>query len=233
MEKSERSERAARAARAARKKKRRRIRKIKKIWNGITTVLLAIALVFAILIWGLRLVGMNVFIVQSGSMEPELHVGALVYVSKADTADLGVGDVITFRLSEDTLATHRIIEVVQDSGSVAFRTKGDANEFEDSNLVAPENVVGRVRFSIPELGYLVTYIQQPPGTYIAFCVVAGLLVLTVLPDILFEDTSKKKKSKGKGKSGTSARRKTEVTASRRLDENTQTEISQHKQEDES
>ena len=78
LERSERSERAARAARASKKRKRRRIRKIKKIWNGVTTVLLSIALVFAILIWGLRLIGMNVFIVQSGSMELELHVGALV-----------------------------------------------------------------------------------------------------------------------------------------------------------
>lgn len=233
-ERNERSERAARAARAAKKRKRRRIRKIKKIWNGATTVLLSIALVFAILIWGLRLIGMNVFIVQSGSMEPELHVGALVYVSKADSDDLAVGDIITFNISEDTLATHRIIEVVQENGSVAYRTKGDANEMEDSNLVAPQNVVGKVRFSIPELGYLVTYIQEPPGTYIAFCVVAGLLVLTILPDILFEDTSKKKKGKSsKGKSGSAPRNKTEKTAPRRLEEDTQSEIIQTKQEDES
>jgi len=233
-ERSERSERAARAARAAKKRKRRRIRKIKKIWNGITTVLLAIALVFAMLIWGLRLFGMNAFIVQSGSMEPELHVGALVYVSKADTDDLAVGDVITFKISEETLATHRIIEVVQESGSVAYRTKGDANEMEDSNLVAPQNVVGKVRFSVPELGYLVTYIQEPPGTYIAFCVVAGLLVLTILPDILFEDTSKKKKGKNsKGKSSSDPRRKSEKTAPRRLEEYTQSETYKTKQEDES
>lgn len=236
MEKSARSERAAREARLQKKRKRRRIRKIKKIWNGITTVLLAIALVFAILIWGLRLIGMNVFIVQSGSMEPELHVGALVYVSKVDTDDLAVGDVITFNISEDTLATHRIIEVVQESGSVAFRTKGDANEMADSNLVAQQNVVGKVRFSIPELGYLVTYIQQPPGTYIAFCVVAGLLILTILPDILFEDSSSKKKKGSKNsdskKKGGSSRPKPEKTAEERLEENTETETTLNNQEEE-
>ena len=231
-ERSERSERAARAARAAKKRKRRRIRKIKKIWNGITTVLLSIALVFAILIWGLRLIGMNVFIVQSGSMEPELQVGALVYVSKADSDSLEVGDVITFRLSEDTLATHRIIEVVQENGSVAYRTKGDANEMEDSSLVAPQNVVGKVRFSIPELGYLVTYIQEPPGTYIAFCVVAGLLVLTILPDILFEDTSKKKKGKSSRDKGSPPRHKTEKPAPGRPEEDPQRKRIQTKQEDE-
>lgn len=234
---SERSERAARAARAAKKKKRRRMRKIKKIWNGITTVLLAIALVFAILIWGLRLVGMDVYIVQSGSMEPELHVGALVYVSKVDTNELAAGDIITYRLSDgETLSTHRIIEVVQENGAPAFRTKGDANEFEDSNLVASQSVVGKVRFSIPELGYFVTNIQQPPGTYYAFCVVAGLLVLTILPDILFEEVSsnKKKGKKGTGskkKSGSAHRSKSEITAEKRIIEKISAP-NQTKQEDE-
>ena len=64
--------------------------------------------------------------------------------------------------------------------------------------------------------------------------VAGLLVLTILPDILFEDTSKKKKGKNsKGKSSSDPRRKSEKTAPRRLEEYTQSETYKTKQEDES
>lgn len=200
-------DRAAREERARLRKKRRMMRRIKNIWNGITTALIAAALVLAMLIWGLRLLGMDVFIIQSGSMEPEYKVGGLVYVNEVDPHKLQVGDVITFKLGEDTLGTHRIIEVLEENGAPAFRTKGDANDFEDNGLVTPDIIVGQVKFTIPELGFFVSSIQEPPGMYFAFCAVATLLVLTILPDILFENTDKNKKTdksssakqRGKGK----------------------------------
>lgn len=206
MEINKTSDAAALAARAARRKKRRRIRKIKKIWNGITSALLAAALVLAILIWGLRLLGMEAYIVQSGSMEPALKVGAMVYVGKADPAGLEPGDIITFSLAGDTLVTHRIESAFTENNTRFFRTKGDANELSDSSPVPAENVVGKVRFSVPGLGYLVSYIQQPPGTYAAFAAVASLLLLTVLPEILFDDTPQKKKKPPAGKKAAEQRK---------------------------
>jgi len=118
--------------------------------------------------------------------------GSLVYVQETETATLEVGDVITFYQEDETVVTHRIIEIVTDAevpGGVAYRTKGDANEMEDAYLVPPENVIGKAIFGIPYLGYLAQYIQAPPGLYIAIVVGAGLILLMFLPD-LFEKEEK-------------------------------------------
>lgn len=171
---------------------------LKTIWNAITTVLVVIVVILALLLVGVRLIGFQVYTVLSGSMEPNYHTGSLIYVREVDTAELESGDVITFMLDEDTLATHRIIEVVpdeEDPNTIRFRTKGDANDVEDGSLVHYKNVVGSPVFSIPYLGYVANYIQNPPGTYIAIAAGAILLLLVFLPDLFGDDSDKKKTEK--------------------------------------
>ena len=65
--------------------------------------------------------------------------------------------------------------------------KGDANDVEDGTLVHYKNVIGKPVFSIPKLGYLASYIQQPPGLYMAISVSALFLALMFIPDLLKED----------------------------------------------
>lgn len=158
---------------------------IRRIWNGVTSVLVGIMLILAVLLWGVKFMGLNVFIVQSGSMEPAYHVGSVVYVKTADAADLRVGDVITYQLSNSVRVTHRIVEVVEDGGGRAFRTKGDANEEADLGLVQSTAIVGKVVFSIPLLGYFTAYIQHPPGSYLLIAAGAAILLLILIPDLLF------------------------------------------------
>ena len=127
----------------------------KKIWNIVTGVIVALAVLLAVALLGVRLIGFQVFAVLSGSMEPTYHVGSLIYVKDVDYTQLEAGDVITFMLDEDTVATHRIVEVVPDetdSSVLRFRTKGDANEAVDGSLVHYKNVVGTPVFTIPKLG---------------------------------------------------------------------------------
>ena len=103
---------------------------IKKIGNVVTTVLVVAVVLLAIALVGVRLFGLQVYTVLSGSMEPAYPVGALLYDKKVDPAQLGPGDVITFMLDEETIVTHRIVEVVpdeEDPSVIRFRTKGDAN----------------------------------------------------------------------------------------------------------
>lgn len=167
---------------------------VKKIWNAITTLIVAAVVVLAILLVAVRLFGLQVYTVLSGSMEPTYHVGSLIYVQSVDPFELEAGDVITFMLDEDTVATHRIVEPVPDETDptvVRFRTKGDANDAEDGSLVHYKNVIGSPVFTIPKLGYLASYIQNPPGTYVAIAVGAIIIMLVFLPD-LFEDDKKKK-----------------------------------------
>lgn len=170
---------------------------LKKAWDILTTLLVAAAVLLAILLVGVRVVGLQPLQVLSGSMEPTYHVGSLIYVRSVDYRDLEAGDVITFMLDEDTLATHRIVEVVpdeEDPDVLRFRTKGDNNDAEDGGLVHYKNVVGTPVFSIPKLGYFANYIQNPPGTYVAISVGALLLMLVFLPDLFADDGKKKKKS---------------------------------------
>ena len=159
----------------------------KKIWNLLTTLIVIAAVLLAVLLVGVRLAGLQVFTVLSGSMEPTYHTGSLIYVKKVDAAKLSEGTVITFMLDEDTVATHRIVGVVPDEdepGVVRYRTKGDANEAEDGSLVHYKNVIGTPVFSIPRLGYLANYIQHPPGTYVAVSAGAGVLLLMFLPELI-------------------------------------------------
>ena len=163
---------------------------IKKVWNAITTVLVILIVILAILLVGVRLAGFRVFTVLSGSMEPTYHVGSLIYVKDVDYRQLEAGDVITFMLDENTVATHRIIQVVPDEDEpevLRYATQGDANDAPDGTLVHYKNVIGTPVFTIPKLGYVANYIQNPPGTYIAISGAAILLLLMFLPDLFSED----------------------------------------------
>ena len=167
---------------------------IKKIWNAVTTVLVILIVILAVLLVGVRLVGFRVFTVLSGSMEPTYHVGSLIYVKDVDYRQLEAGDVITFMLDENTVATHRIIQVVPDEDEpevLRYATQGDANDAPDGTLVHYKNVIGTPVFTIPQLGYVANYIQNPPGTYIAISGAAILLLLMFLPDLFSEDEPKK------------------------------------------
>lgn len=162
-------------------------KRFKKIWNVITTLIVIAVLILAMLLAGVRIFGLQVYAVLSGSMEPEYHTGSLIYVKKADPYTLKEGDVITFMLSGDKLATHRITAVVPDEDDpsvIRFRTKGDANDAEDGALVHYRNVVGTPVFTIPWLGYAAEYIQHPPGLYVTIAVGAFLMLLMFMPELV-------------------------------------------------
>lgn len=174
--------------------------KFKKYWNVFTNVLIALVVVLAIMLVGVRLIGLQVFTVLSGSMEPTYHTGSVIYVRDVDPFELEAGDVITFMLDEETIATHRIVEVVPDetdANVVRFRTKGDANDAEDGSLVHYKNVIGSPVFSIPKMGFFADYIQRPPGTYVAISVGAILLLLVFIPDLFAEDEEEKERKQEK------------------------------------
>ena len=155
-----------------------------KIWSIVSTVLVGAVVVLAVLLLGGRLLGWQVFTVVSGSMEPVYHVGDLLYVRPTDPADLQPGDVITFVMNEQlVVGTHRIVEVEDTGERLYFYTKGDANAALDAAPVAQENVLGTPVFSIPLLGYVAAFVQQPPGSYVAVAVGAVLLALVLLPDL--------------------------------------------------
>lgn len=158
-------------------------RTLKKIWNIVSTVLVALMVLCAVFLVGVRILGYQMFTVISGSMEPQYSIGDLIAVKEVDPATIEVGDPITFVLNEDLMvATHRVIEV--DAANQHLYTKGDANDVADSAPVHFNNVIGVPQFAIPLLGYVSDFVQHPPGSYITLVVGTALIVAVFVPDIV-------------------------------------------------
>ena len=156
---------------------KKKIRFLKSLSTGMVIV----AIIFAFLIAGIRIFGVQVYGVLTGSMEPNYPTGSLIYVKRVDASDLRVNDVITFSISPNVIATHRIVEIVPDESNPSvlyYRTKGDANQDVDASLVSASNIIGKVIFAVPKMGYIANYIQNPPGIYVAI-LICGLMIAFV------------------------------------------------------
>ena len=103
------------------------------------------------------LLNIKAFVVTSNSMMPTFGVGdvLLAYSQEQYSQD----DIISFKV-EETIVTHRIKNIIHKDKFTYFQTKGDANIAKDSNLVAYQNVIGKTIFIIPEIGYLISFIQS-------------------------------------------------------------------------
>lgn len=177
---------------------------IKKIFNWFTTIAVAAVVILALLLVGVRLIGFTPYTVISGSMEPQYHVGSLIYVRDVEPEDIEVGDAITFVLNEDlVVATHQVYAIDYDNSR--FYTQGIANKDDEGNILhdaAPvhfNNLIGKPYFTIPYLGYLSDYLSRPPGMYIGISIILVLLMLMFIPDLIskIDDNDKKEKSKPK------------------------------------
>lgn len=112
------------------------------------------------------LIGAESYSVYSGSMEPAIHVGALAVVKPVKSADLQLGDIITYRTptQPDVIVTHRLIAIEDTTdGKRQYRTRGDANTVEDLVLVDPNAVLGKVIYSVPYAGYIVDFSKRNTG----------------------------------------------------------------------
>jgi len=142
------------------------------------TFFVGIALLALILIFSIFPIPGNykVLVVQSGSMEPAIHTGSVVVVKPEE--QYSIGDIITFgQLSKTKIpTTHRILEVKNENGKTLFVTKGDANDSPDSAPVAKSEVLGKVLFDAPYLGYAVAAARKPFG-FMLIIVVPALFVI--------------------------------------------------------
>lgn len=165
----------------------------KRVWSIITTVATAVVAVVAVALVGARIFGLTPYAVLTPSMTPTYCVGDLIYAKKADFADVQVGDAIVFATGENTLVTHRVVEI--DAEGYRFFTKGDANAVWDTSPVRYENVQGVVVFSLPKLGYVSSYITGPSGRYAAMAVIFALLLLWIVPELVKTEKKGSKRDK--------------------------------------
>ena len=194
---------------------------IRKAIDIVSKVALGAFILLVVLLAGVRLIGLEPHIVLSGSMEPEILTGSLVYVKRTtveEAQNLQVGDTVTYLLdSKGTKITHKIYEVVgpcyvknqygeyvldengqpkvakDDFGNtiVMYTTYGVNNKNESSPTgytldgepgvgnLGSSNVFGKPIFSIPLLGYVAHFVQNPPGKYVTIFICAVLILTTI------------------------------------------------------
>lgn len=159
-----------------------------KVWNALLACLVAVAAFLAIAFGGGRLAGLSPFAVLSGSMEPELPVGSLIYVKPVDPTEVHVGDAITFRLESGTLVTHEVYEI--DASAHEFKTRGIANVDAQGNIspdAAPvpwSSLVGSVVACVPLLGYVNVFVTQPPGIFVVIAGVAVVIGVSIVIELV-------------------------------------------------
>jgi signal peptidase len=134
----------------------RTISRIGSTTAGLVPGLAVLALVVYAVLFA---AGYRTVAVYSGSMEPQLHVGSVVFVKAIDSADVRVGDVITFQdpRTPGRLITHRVVKRFTHKGELVYRTKGDANASVDPWTISLPGTVGRASFDIPVVGYALVY----------------------------------------------------------------------------
>lgn len=125
-----------------------------------------------------KLFGFSFYSVLSGSMTGSIDTGSIIAVKKIEASEIKKGDVITFKTGGDTVVTHRVIGISNEDG-LKFATKGDANDQIDPMKTSENNVIGKVIFHLPLLGYLIVFIQNnllAVGVTLSILIVGGYLI---------------------------------------------------------
>ena len=166
---------------------------LKKIWNYVSTSILIIMLVLVAILYIPKFFGITPLIVLSGSMEPSYPKGSLLYVNEHVAGNVEVGDAITFYIDEDTLVTHRVVEI--DEISCTYVTKGDANEVNDGEPVDFNDVLGVPIIDIPKLGILADRLSQTSGKILYVTAIIVVTILMFMGDIIWSDKKEKENDK--------------------------------------
>jgi len=134
----------------------------------------------------------KVMTVISGSMVPAIKMGSVVIVKPEN--DYKIGEIITFGPYSKTKSptTHRIYDIKVEGGNPVYITKGDANNAPDDREVQKRDVVGKVLFSVPYMGYAVEFAKKPLGFALIIIVPATIIIYDEIKKIYAEVKRKEK-----------------------------------------
>lgn len=131
--------------------------------------------------------GYKPFIVMSGSMETTINIGDLVIVKKVNSSSIHTGDIIAFK-NGNIVISHRVKEVINDSGTYKFKTKGDNNNVADDFIVNSDAIEGIFVNKIPGLGSILLFLGKPIGLLMVILVI--IIVSTALYFVKFGYSTK-------------------------------------------
>lgn len=163
---------------------------LKTIFNVLFYLFVGIML--AVLV--LYICGIKPYITMSGSMEPDIHTGSICFVNtKASYDEVEVGDVIAFKIGDNSLITHRAISITEEG----IETKGDANDVSDGICTTEHNFSGKTLFSVPYIGYAVKFIQEAMHKPYFVFVAVGIIAVVAIIDCIDISGNRGKSSRPK------------------------------------
>jgi len=139
--------------------------------------------------------GYTPMIVLTDSMYPDIKSGDLIIAKTIEADQVQVGDVITFydpASKNNAVVTHKVVELTEVEGELAFITQGVANNAPDEVPVPAENLIGVYQTRIAGVGHVAMFMQTTPG--LILCVGVPLLLLIgydILRRKAYEKASKK------------------------------------------
>ena len=165
------------------KQKINRKNKIKKVIDFIIYPIVLILLICCIIVvlqaiknpgQTPNLFGYKFFNVISGSMKPNLEIGDIVIIKEIE--NINKGDIITFK-QQDSIITHRVVDIIKEDGKIYYQTKGDNNNSNDENLVEYKDIEGIYVYRIPKIGkFVLEFSKIPLSAYkVAIIVVFSIL----------------------------------------------------------
>ena len=118
------------------------------------------------------------YVVLSGSMSPEFDTGSILVVKDVTAREVAQGDIITFKSPEDAskTITHRVVEITEENGQLAYITRGDANNANDTEPVPAANLLGEAVYWVPYAGYVTDFMGTKKGLF-CLIIIPGVLVI--------------------------------------------------------
>lgn len=133
--------------------------------------------------------GYRIFNVSSGSMKPEYQVGDIIIDEESAPSDLKIGDNVTYLGSEgdfeNTIVTHKIIDIRVDGDNYYYTTQGLANSIADPEI-SYNQIIGRVCYKTIILSF---FSRAMTNTFIYYtiCTLFGLITSYQIVKIVFEE----------------------------------------------
>ena len=147
-----------------------------KVLNFIGTAIIIIVIVLCLSLIVPRVFGISSYTVLTGSMEPSVPVGSVVYAKAVEPSLLETGDIVVFYDGRNDIpVTHRVVE--NQTADSQIITKGDANDTNDITPIPYQNVIGKVVLHLPALGHLLALLGTLMGKVAALAFILGGFLL--------------------------------------------------------
>lgn len=137
----------------------------------------------------------SAYLISTSSMEPTLNEEDIIIIKKCKEEELEKGDIITYKIDDGNIITHRIIDILdeEDCGEKQYVTKGDNNNIEDSEHILFSEIEGKMIIKIPKLGKVLNVLKD--GIVIILVILIALIIYLNRLDMKEKSEMRREKKK--------------------------------------